>query len=174
MQEWFRELEAWHDFYVFAGTAAATLMGLMFVVVSLGQRTLSTEQGLNATRGFFTPIVAFFASDIIVAMLMLMPQTSPGGLGVLLLILGIVGIVYMIFSRAHRFWRENELGYDDLFWYVALPYLAYITIGVSAAGVWKTAAYGLYSMAGAMLLLLIIGIRNAWDLVIYNIQRSSD
>jgi hypothetical protein len=171
MEEWFRELEGWHDFYIFAGTAAATLMGLMFVVVSLGQRSLATEQGTNATRGFFTPIVAFFASDIVLAMLMLIPQTSPSGLGVMLLVLGIAGIVYMVFSRAHRFWHENELGYDDLMWYVVLPYVSYFIIGVSAVGVWNMTPFGLYTMAAAMLLLLLIGIRNAWDLVLYNIQR---
>lgn len=174
MQDWFNVLEAWHDFYVFAGTAAATLMGLMFVVVTLGQRTLATEQGSKATRGFFTPIVAFFASDIVLAMLMLIPKTSPSGLGVMLLVLAVAGVVYMVFSGAHRFWRENELGYDDLMWYVVLPYVSYIIIGVSATGVWRTAPFGLYSMAAAMLLLLLIGIRNAWDLVIYNIQRSSE
>jgi len=74
----------WHEFYAFAGGAAATLMGLMFVVMSLGQRTLATEEGSQAMRALFTPIVVFFATVIVVAMLMLIPDPVPRLLGVLL------------------------------------------------------------------------------------------
>jgi hypothetical protein len=174
MQEWFRGLEEWRDFYVFAGTAAATLMGLMFVVMSLGQRILATEEGTRATRGFFTPIVVFFATVIVLSLLMLMPQTEGAALGVLLAILALAGFLYMIGSGAYKAWRTNELGIDDLFWYVVLPYVSYLIIGVSAAAIWKSSQIGLYSAAAAILLLLLIGIRNAWDLVVYNIQRGSD
>lgn len=174
MEEWFRELEAWHDFYVFAGTAAATLMGLMFVVMSLGQRTLATEEGTQATRAFFTPIVVFFATIIVLAILMLMPHAPAPALALLLAILAIAGLWYMIGSRAHSVWRTNKLGVDDLFWYVLLPYLGYAIIGVSAVGILKSATFGLYGEAAAILLLLLIGMRNAWDLVVYNIQRGSE
>jgi hypothetical protein len=173
MQEWFHALEAWRDFYVFTGTAAATLMGLMFVVMSLGQGRLATEEGIQATRGFFTPIVVFFATIIVVATLMLMPGGAPSALGLLLAALAVGGLVFMIASGAHNVWRIGELGFDDLVWYVALPYVAYAAIGVAAGAIWKANTFGLYTAAAAMLLLLLIGIRNAWDLVVYNIQRGS-
>jgi hypothetical protein len=171
VQEWFGLLEAWHDFYVFAGTAAATLMGLMFVVVSLGQRNLATERGTQATRALFTPIVAFFSSDIVISMLMLSPQTPPAALSILMLLLGVGGIVYMVLSGAHRLWRDSDLGYDDLMWYVVLPYICYAGVVASAVGIWKMAPFGLYCIAATVLLFLVIGIRNAWDLVIFSVQR---
>jgi hypothetical protein len=172
MQEWFRQLHAWHEFYTFAGTAAATLMGLMFVVMTLGQRTLATEEGSRATRGFFTPIVVFFATVILVAMIMLIPDTPAAVLGALLTALAVVGLVYMILSGAHKMWQTSELGYDDLIWYVVLPYVSYAAVGAAGAAMWKANSLGFYTAAGAMLLLLLIGIRNAWDLVIYNVQHS--
>lgn len=171
MQEWFHKLEAWRDFYAFAGTAAATLMGLMFVIVSLGQRLLATEEGTRATRGFFTPIVVFFATVILVTMLMLVPETPPSVLGTLLAVLALVGFMYMIASGAHRIWKTNELGFDDLIFYVLLPYVSYAALGVAAAGAFKASVAGLYAAAAAMLLFLLVSIRNAWDLIVYQIQR---
>ncbi len=171
MQQWFHQLQAWHEFYAFAGAVAATLMGLMLVVVSLGQRRLATHEGSQITRGLHTPIVVFFATIIVVAMLLLIPDVEPNALGALLGAVAIGGLIYMVASGAHRIWRAFELGPDDLVWYVALPYLSYAVIGVAALAIWKTANFGLYTLAAAMLLLLIVAIRNVWDLVVYNIQR---
>src|SRR5215469_13606679 len=172
MQPWFDTLSTWREFYALVGAIAATLMGLMFVVMSLGGRTLATEEGVRVTRGFFTPIVVFFATIIVVAMLMLIPRVYPSALAVLFGAVAIAGLIYMISSGAHRVWRTSELGIDDLMWYVVLPYVGYAATGVAAGGFWNAAAWGEYVAASAMLLFLIIGIRNAWDLVVYNIQRS--
>jgi hypothetical protein len=171
MQEWFDRLHAWREFYTFTGAAAATLMGLMFVVMTLGQPSLATEDGSRALRAFFTPTVTFFVTIIVVAMLMLIPDTAPNALAALLGAVAVGGVLYMIASGAHRVWRANDLGLDDLMWYVALPYVSYASFGVAAVAIWKGAAFGLYTTAAAMLLLLLVGIRNAWDLVVYNIQR---
>lgn len=171
MEEWHRELAAWRDYYAFAGAAAATLMGLMFVVVSLGQRTLATEEGSRATRGFFTPIIVFFATIIVVTMLMLVPHPSAIELGVLLAVVGAGGLIYMVASGAHSMWRSGELGVDDLIWYVLVPYLCYAAIAVAGVALWRATGVAFVVAGVAMLLLLITGIRNAWDLVVYNIQR---
>ena len=174
MPEWLHGLEAWHDFYVFAGTAAATLVGLMFVVAALGQRSLATEEGSRATRALFTPIVVFFVSVIVVSMLMLIPGTAPSTLGALLAALAAGGLIYMFASGALTFWRNSQLGFDDLAWYVALPYVGYAAIGAAAAEIWKASALGLYIAAASMILLLLIGIRNAWDLVVYSVRQTGD
>jgi hypothetical protein len=171
MQEWFHKLESWREFYAFAGAAAATLMGLMFVVASLGHRSLATEEGQRVTRALFTPIVVFFATLIVVAMLMLIPDVPPNVLGALLAAVSVGGLVYMVASGAHRVWLANELGFDDLLWYVVLPYVSYALFGVAAVAIWKSAPFGPHVVAATMILLLLIGIRNAWDLVVYSMQR---
>lgn len=169
--QWFRELGSWRDFYVFAGTAAATLLGLMFVVASLSQRIVSTDEGSTASRAFSAPVITFFVTAIVVSMVMLVPRPSPKALAVLLAIIGLGGFLYMINSGAHKQWRERGLGLDDLAWYVALPFLAYAVVAAAAVEVWSAARYGFYLSAAAMLLLLLIGIRNAWDIVTFIAQQ---
>jgi len=93
MQPWFDTLSTWREFYALVGAIAATLMGLMFVVMSLGGRTLATEEGVRVTRGFFTPIVVFFATIIVVAMLMLIPRVYPSALAVLFGAVAIAGLI---------------------------------------------------------------------------------
>jgi hypothetical protein len=44
----------WHEFYVLLGTAAATLLALLFVAVSLGAGFLSARHA-EPTRVFFSP-----------------------------------------------------------------------------------------------------------------------
>jgi hypothetical protein len=166
-------MQEWRDFYAFSGTAAATLMGLMFVVVSLAGRVLATEEGARAARAFHAPSVVFFTTVIVVAMVMLIPHAVSAALGILLGVIATGGIIYLISTGVFTIWRTFELGFEDLMWYVALPYLSYATIGVAAVGIWKADPFGFYAAASAMVLLLLIGIRNAWDLVVYNIRRSS-
>ena len=174
METWSRTLETWHDFYVFSGTVAATVMGLMFVVMSLGQRTLGTERGVKVTRAFFTPIVVFFSTIIVIAVFMLMPMSASGGLGLVLGALSLGGLIYMFASGAHTVWRTSELGYDDLIWYVVLPYVNYAVVGIAALLTFAAHDVGLFVLAGAMLSFLLTGIRNAWDLVVFSIQRGDE
>jgi hypothetical protein len=171
LQEWSKVLESWHDFYIAAAAAAATLMGLMFVVMTLGQRSLATQQGKKVTRALHTPTVAFFVAIVVVSLLVLMPATSPHTLGVLLAVVAVSGLGYMIASGAFRIWLDNELGVDDLVWYVILPYVGFAALGAAAAAIWVQAAFGMALLAGATLLLLLVGIRNAWDLVVYSVQK---
>ena len=168
----FDKLQHWHELYSVAGGVAATLMGLMFVVISLGQRGLATERGFQITRALYTPIVVFFVTIVIMSMLMLMPDTPPGALGGLLGVVSVAGLIYMTVSGAYNTWRASELGVDDLLWYVVLPYISYAALGVAAVMIWRAAPFGPHVEAGAMLLLLLIAIRNAWDLVVFSVQRS--
>lgn len=173
-QSWLHRLDVWRDFYTFTGTAAATLMGLMFVVVSLVQRVLTTEEGRAAVGAFFTPIVAFFATEIVVTMLLLIPAITATWLALSLAGVGIVGVAYMVASGVHARWRKGDLDLDDWIWYFVLPAASYVIIIVSAVAVWNASAYGMYGIAVVMGVLLLIGVRNAWDLVVYTLQRASD
>jgi len=63
----------WHEFYLLLGTAGATLVGLLFVAVSLGAGFLNDKRA-NATRAFFTPVVIHFAAVFFISMLSLVPS----------------------------------------------------------------------------------------------------
>jgi|RhiMetdeSRZDD1v2_1073273.scaffolds.fasta_scaffold144926_2 hypothetical protein len=80
---WLQQLTAWHNFYLLLGTAAATLTGLMFVVVSLGPQLIAdhTTTGVGA---FITPAVVYFTTVLVVAALMTVPAVPAPLLGALL------------------------------------------------------------------------------------------
>ncbi len=166
----FDRFQQWHELYGVAAGIAATLMGLMFVVISLGQRALRTDEGSRVTRALYTPIVVFFVTIIVVSLFMLMPDTGPVALSVLIGATAFAGLGYMLASGAYRFWRGSNLGSDDFIWYVVIPYVSYAALAAAAVMIWMTAPSAAHVEAGAMLLLLLAGIRNAWDLVVYSVQ----
>ncbi len=170
--DWLHRVGAWREFYIFTGTAASTLMGLMFVVMSLAQRSLMTEQGRGAIGAFFTPIVIFFATEMAVSMLLLIPAISPLWLGVGLGIAGLFGTAYMLMRGAHARWKRRwDLDVDDWVWYFALPALSYLVLIAGAILVLNSSSFGLYGAALVMGALLLIGVRNAWDLVVFTLLR---
>lgn len=144
------------------GTAGATLMGLTFVAVSLSPKVIADRTD-TVVRAFTTPIVAFFATVLVLALLMLVPRLPLHVAAALIALAGVTGVIYILNTGAHRQWRELELGIDDWVWYIALPLLSYGAIVASAAGTWNASPWAPYALAAAVLALLIVGIRNAWD-----------
>lgn len=150
-------------------------MGLMFVVMSLSQRALASERGRGAVGAFFTPIVAFFATEIVVSMLVLIPAISPFWLGLGLCIVGVAGAAYMLARGAHARWhRRWDLDTDDWVWYFLVPAASYVIVIAGAVLVLRSSAYGVYGVAVVMGALLLIGVRNAWDLVVYTLMSSEN
>jgi uncharacterized protein (TIGR00369 family) len=65
-------LRDWHNFYLLTGTAAATLIGLMFVAVSLGV-SLVNAQTANNVEIFVTPTIVHFIAVLVVAAISIIP-----------------------------------------------------------------------------------------------------
>jgi hypothetical protein len=164
--------ESWHDFYVICGSAAAGLTGLMFVVVSLGPKTIAAG-ATTGVRAFVTPTVVYFTSALVVSAVMTVPAMSPSVLGVFVAVGSVGGLGYMLRVRGHRRWRENKLDRLDWLWYIGLPILVYLTLLGTAVAIAMRAPFALDVLGGAIVLLLVIGIRNAWDLVLWMSQRSA-
>jgi hypothetical protein len=74
-------------------------------------------------------------------------------------------------TGAHTQWRHANLDRLDWLWYVGLPIFSYLLILEVAVGIGLRNPLGFDSVAGAVLLLLVIGIRNAWDLVLWVAQQ---
>lgn len=47
-------LEQWHEFFLLCGTAAATLIGALFIVISLGPSIIAAENQ-TGVRAFISP-----------------------------------------------------------------------------------------------------------------------
>jgi len=162
----FEELHAWHEFYVLVGTSAAALTGIMFVVVSISPETIAARPAAGV-RAFVTPIIVFFTTPLVVSGLMLAPHVAPAWLGVLLALVGFGGLVYLFWVRSHYHWRESKLDQEDWICYVALPFVCYIVLFAAAVAISFASVVGVAALALTMVLLLVVGIHNAWDLVIW-------
>jgi hypothetical protein len=160
-------LREWHDFYVLLGTASATLVGLMFVAASIGS-TVFNEQSRAALGAFITPTVFHFAAVLFACLVITMPIHDWESLGVLLGVGGLAGVVYggrllMHLIVLHRF---NVELIDRLF-YALLPLVGYLlALAASVLGFLHIAASA-YVMATALLALMLAGLRNAWDMMLW-------
>jgi hypothetical protein len=166
-------LHAWHEFYLLVGSAAAALTGLMFVVVSISPGTIATRPAAGI-RAFITPTIVFYATVLVVSALMLAPHAAPRLVAILLALGGLAGLAYMVWIDAHRQWRRSKLGLDDWYWYVAQPALGYVLLVAAGIALWLRLAAGAWLVALSAVLLLVVGIRNGWDLAIWMAQNRKE
>lgn len=158
-------LKPWHDFYLLVGTAGATLLALLFVAVSIGTGFL-TDERRAATRTFMSPVVLHFTSVFFVSAIALLPWHHGGSLAVLLGITAAVGAVIsaLITVKVVRTDMTNYV--EDYLAYGLLPCLGYLALLGAAVSIYLQRDFGLDALAGALLLLAIVSIRNAWDLML--------
>jgi amino acid transporter len=162
-------LSNWQNFYMIMGTAAATLTGLMFVTTSLvaGMEThVSTANaGISA---FNTPTVVHFGIVLLLAGVLSAPWQTFSSLSLLLGLVGL-GMVFYSIIVLRRMWRvpHYQSTLEDWLWYLVFPLLANVLLIVSAFVLPKQPSSALYIVGLAMLLLLLVGIRNAWDMVTF-------
>ena len=162
-------LAGWQNFYVMVGSSSAALTGLMFVVTTLvAQRPPVAGDPNEGTRTFSAPNVVHFCSALLVAGIMSAPwhrfEIAEGLIG----LTGVAGVIYVlrIVYRLSRMTRY-QVDLDEWIWYAVLPFLAYLVMIAGAAGAAFIASQALFALAGATLLMLFIGIHNAWDIVTY-------
>jgi hypothetical protein len=83
---------------------------------------------------------------------------------------GLYGIVYsVIVARRLRVQTIYKPVFEDWLFHVLLPFAAYTTLAVSACAAQFHTRPALFLVAAAALLLLFIGIHNAWDAVTYHV-----
>ncbi len=162
-------LTQWQNFYMIMGTAAATLTGLMFVVTTL-IASIDTQQSIlnPAVSAFNTPTVVHFGIVLLLAGVLSAPWQSLSSLG---LVLGLVGLGMVIYSvivmQRMRRVPHYQSTLEDWSWYLAFPLLANVSLIVAAFMLQEYQAPALYIVGAAMLLLLLVGVRNAWDMVTF-------
>jgi hypothetical protein len=163
-------LKEWHEFYLLLGTAGATLLALLFVACSLGVGYL-TDDRQAGTRMFMSPVVIHFSAVFFISAIALVPSHHTPFFAFLIGATGVVGIavssvitVQILLSDLTEYWRDHLA-------YGALPALAYIALLVTAVMIYRGSDLALYVLAGALLMLAIINIRNAWDLTLSMVRR---
>jgi hypothetical protein len=160
-------LTTWQSFSVLIGSAAATLTGLMFVVATLiaGVRVSSSSE---AFATFNSPNVWHFCAALLVAAVLSAPWQALWQAGVLLGLCGLGGVTYVVIVvRRVRRQTDYQPVKEDWLFHTVLPLVSYSALVVAASVLPAHPAPALFVIAAAMLLLLFIGIHNAWDVVTY-------
>ena len=68
-------MDDWDGFYTLAGSTAGTLIGLIFVVITLGiEHTKEGDE--HRMRPFITPVLVYFTSLLVIAMAMVPPLSA--------------------------------------------------------------------------------------------------
>jgi hypothetical protein len=164
-------LDKWHDFFLVLAAAAGTLIGAMFVVVSIASGMIKGEA--LTSRIFVTPTIIHLAAVLMSCAFVLVPTLTRFGLGAAA---GIGGIVFLGYAGRNMFHihRRDELVWSDYCWYGLTPSLAYLVMIVGAVLVLESARFAIEAIALALALLVISGIRNAWDLILFFLERRGE
>jgi hypothetical protein len=166
------ELEHWHEFFVLIGTAGATLVALLFVAISLGAGFL-TDKRAAATRAFFSPVVVHFTAVFFISAVGLFPAHKVSMFAVLIGGCAVIGAAVSIFTTVELL-RHNWTRYaQDHLAYGLLPLISYAALLVAAVMIWTEREYSLLVLAGALLTLLMVNIRNAWDLTLSMVREQA-
>jgi len=160
-------LDGWDTFYVIIGSAAAGLTGLQFVVMTLvaDVRRQSSPETIDA---FATPTIIHFCAALLLSAILTAPWPRPVHAAVAVALTGLAGLVYavVIIRRARR-QKDYHPVFEDWLWHAALPTVAYIVLLGGGAAFARYPRAPLFVIGAASLLLVFIGIHNAWDTVTY-------
>ena len=166
-------LHLWHDFYLLIGTAAATLIGLMFVAASIAASTM-TEQHKAGLQAFFSPTVVHFAAVLITCVVLSAPLRKWPMLGALVLAVGIFGVGYSltVWVRMGRGGFTAKIDLADRFWYALSPVAGHLLVVAAGIAALLHYEHSLELLAIAIVLLLLAGLRNAWDITAWAVTRT--
>ena len=165
-------LDGWHEFYGLLGTAAAALVALLFVAASIGAGYLSAERR-SATRTFTSPIVFHYTYVLFLSLAALVPINTDHSLAALIGVSAAIALVYSFFILAGVL-RSGIRDVDDRLAYGATPIAAYLAALAASVFIFERSEVGPPLLAGALVLLLLVNIRNAWDLTVFFAQRRTD
>jgi hypothetical protein len=158
-------LSAWENFYIIIGSSAGALTGLTFVVITLIQGRQGSSRAVDA---YTTPTIVHFGAALFVCALLSAPWPTFTPVALLLGLCGLAGVGYVgvVMRRIHRFEGYDPV-VEDWVWYGILPFMAYAALAVTAIVLMGNPAPALFGIGAALMLLVFIGIHNAWDAVTY-------
>ena len=164
-------LAPWHEFYALIGTAAAALVALLFVAASILANVFTAETA-DGTRTFMSPVVFHYTNILFLSLIALVPEQTPTTFSLVIAVATLGSLAYSIFV-AVRVFRHSISDLPDRLAYGCAPVVAYSAGLVAAWLVFQRSEAGLNVLAGAALLLLVVNMRNAWDLMLSLARRNA-
>jgi hypothetical protein len=158
----------WNDFYMLIGATSGTLIGLIFVVISLAADRAKPGDEHRA-RIAVTPTLAHFAALLLTALSVLAPLSNLAQ-GIALGAIGCAGLAYLanLALQAPKHLKKQE---RETVWFGILPGAAYVGLLIAAAA-WMLAPDLAPEIGGfASVALLIAALHNCWTMTLYIVGR---
>ena len=167
-------MASWQSFYVIIGSAAAALIGIQFVVVTLVANR-QKRPPMESFSAFGTPTVVHFAGTLLISAVMNAPWPSLSSAAVALATCGFAGLVYgvLVFRRTRRQTYYMPV-WQDWLWYTLCPGSAYTALTLGAVFLRARTQVALFVIAAAAVGLLLTAIHNSWDSVTHLVITGDD
>ncbi|HLY59046.1 MAG TPA: hypothetical protein VKS60_26020 [Stellaceae bacterium] len=158
--------QPWQNFYMLLGPAAGTLIGLLFVVVTLTSR-IEHSRAQHGVALYMTPNLFQFGIVLLISATALAPGLMPNVSATIITACAAAGFVYASVIAVRM--RSGRIAapphWSDIWCYAVTPAIVYLGLGASALASWTAPVEASYGIAVAATILLLVAIRNAWDLV---------
>ncbi|MDB5693039.1 MAG: hypothetical protein JWO81_2102 [Alphaproteobacteria bacterium] len=155
----------WSDFYLLIGSAGSGLIGLLFVVSSLtsGLERATSQRG---ARLYLTPIIFHLAAIVVLSAVAMVPGVPRAAVVAVAGLIAAAGAAYaaMILHGLLNPIVPEPPHWTDKYFYAVAPGALYLLLGAVAVAIRREAAWALMGEAALALALLLLAIRNAWDL----------
>jgi hypothetical protein len=159
-------LSEWGNFYVIVGSSAGALIGLQFVVITLIAGSRVNRADALAGDAFSTPSVVHFGVVLLLSAAISAPWGGVGAVAILCGLVGLGGVLYaVVVARRMRAQTAYKPVFEDWLFHVLLPSAAYAMLAGAAFAAQAYARPALFVVGASALLLLFVGIHNAWDTV---------
>ena len=148
-----------------AGTAAATLIGLLFVAISINIETFHREAYADLHLFAALTFNCFFYV-LVISMLFLIPGLSPVGLGLPLFCLAGLGLVNAVLQQRRARSIQLSRRSSGLASHFVIPILGLLGLAVMAVLVMGQFTTGFYGLVFIVIVLLASAASNAWALLV--------
>jgi hypothetical protein len=169
-------LAGWENFCVIVGASAGVLVGLQVVVITLSARRRIVAGRAHAVAAFATPTIVHFGGVLLLSGIVSAQWHGIRGAAVLWVLLGLCVMLYeIIVMQRMRTQSMYKPQFEDWLIHVLLPFATYAALAGSATyDLYSSAPSAIFAVGAAALLLLMIGIHNAWDNITYHIYLNDD
>jgi hypothetical protein len=156
----------WSNYYVLLGTASGSLIGLLFIVATLFSGRDRTRM-LRAAAVYTTPTVFNLAMVLMLCAMTLAPGVRARFAGDALLTAALAGVIHgVVVIGRFRVLNAGEAPHWSDFWCYCLgPAAVYVALGLCGLACWRDASAAPPVLACILMAMLLLAIRNAWDLV---------
>ena len=157
--------QGWENFYYLTGAAAAGLIGLLFVAVSL-TNNFNAEKAERGQRLFMTPTVMQLAIAFLISALALAPKLPPEAHRWIMGAVAGWGLIYTALgARQLAGEKDATAHWTDVWFYGFVPVGVYLALEFVIVDWLLPQDLACRLLALSLLALLMLSVRNAWDLV---------